>query len=156
MLRQSALQFLITYVLSFRILHHFFDVRLYRCHLLLFAAGALSPLSAYPALGASNQFLLGAFSTAPPLPFEAAKPRPEFVKVRCRNCGEPGTLQVRPPVPTRGPGGWMEPTHATGQPAAPRGRRHDACLSRSCNCSGHVRRRPSWRANSLVGKQTFA
>jgi DNA-directed RNA polymerase subunit RPC12/RpoP len=30
------------------------------------------------------------------------------VRVRCRECGERGTLQVRPPVPTRGPGGWME------------------------------------------------
>jgi len=29
--------------------------------------------------------------------------------VRCRACGELGRLQVRPPVPTRGPGGWMEP-----------------------------------------------
>jgi len=29
--------------------------------------------------------------------------------VRCRDCGEPGRLQVRPPVPTRGPGGCMEP-----------------------------------------------
>ena len=31
------------------------------------------------------------------------------IKVRCRDCGEPGRLQVRPPMPTRGPGGWMEP-----------------------------------------------
>ena len=31
------------------------------------------------------------------------------VTVRCQACGEPGQLQVRPPVPTRGPGGWMEP-----------------------------------------------
>lgn len=31
------------------------------------------------------------------------------VKVRCQVCGEVGRLQVRPPVPTRGPGGWMEP-----------------------------------------------
>jgi hypothetical protein len=30
------------------------------------------------------------------------------VTVRCRDCGERGTLQVRPPVPTRGPGGWGE------------------------------------------------
>jgi len=28
--------------------------------------------------------------------------------VRCRACGEVGWLQVRPPVPTRGLGGWME------------------------------------------------
>jgi hypothetical protein len=26
----------------------------------------------------------------------------------CRQCGSKGRLQVRPPVPTRGPGGWME------------------------------------------------
>jgi len=31
------------------------------------------------------------------------------IKVRCQVCGEVGRLQVRPPVPTRGPGGWMEP-----------------------------------------------
>ena len=31
------------------------------------------------------------------------------LKVRCQRCGELGRLQVRPPVPTRGPGGWMEP-----------------------------------------------
>ena len=31
------------------------------------------------------------------------------ISVRCRDCGEPGRLQVRPPTPTRGPGGWMEP-----------------------------------------------
>ena len=31
------------------------------------------------------------------------------VPVRCQVCGEPGRLQVRPPVPTRGPGGWIEP-----------------------------------------------
>ena len=31
------------------------------------------------------------------------------IRVRCRDCGEIGRLQVRPPVPTRGPGGWMEP-----------------------------------------------
>ena len=30
------------------------------------------------------------------------------IRVRCQVCGEPGRLQVRPPVPTRGPGGWME------------------------------------------------
>jgi hypothetical protein len=29
--------------------------------------------------------------------------------VRCRDCGEVGQLQVRPPMPTRAPGGWMEP-----------------------------------------------
>ena len=31
------------------------------------------------------------------------------VPVRCQTCGSPGQLQVRPPVPTRGTGGWMEP-----------------------------------------------
>jgi hypothetical protein len=31
------------------------------------------------------------------------------INVRCRHCGAPGRLQVRPPAPTRGPGGWMEP-----------------------------------------------
>ena len=31
------------------------------------------------------------------------------LKVRCRVCGKLGRLQVRPPSPTRGPGGWMEP-----------------------------------------------
>ena len=31
------------------------------------------------------------------------------LSVRCRWCGTVGRLQVRPPVPTRGPGGWMEP-----------------------------------------------
>jgi len=31
------------------------------------------------------------------------------ITVRCQVCGELGRLQVRPPVPTRGPGGWMEP-----------------------------------------------
>jgi hypothetical protein len=30
------------------------------------------------------------------------------IRVHCRACGEVGLLQVRPPVPTRGPGGWME------------------------------------------------
>ena len=30
-------------------------------------------------------------------------------KVRCRDCGGVGRLQVRTPVPTRGPGGRMEP-----------------------------------------------
>jgi len=29
--------------------------------------------------------------------------------VRCKDCGAVGRLQVRPPVPTRGPGGWIEP-----------------------------------------------
>jgi len=29
-------------------------------------------------------------------------------KVRCQVCDEVPRLQVRPPVPTRGPGGWME------------------------------------------------
>jgi hypothetical protein len=27
---------------------------------------------------------------------------------RCRDCSEIGRIQVRPPVPTRRPGGWME------------------------------------------------
>jgi hypothetical protein len=31
------------------------------------------------------------------------------IRVRCQVCGEVERLQVRPPVPTRGPGGWMEP-----------------------------------------------
>ncbi len=51
------------------------------------------------------------------------------IKVRCQVCGEVGRLQVRPPVPTRGPGGWMEPlTTGTchppllGQPPAAAGR----------------------------------
>jgi hypothetical protein len=30
------------------------------------------------------------------------------LRARCRDCGEVGLLQVCPPVPTRGPGGWME------------------------------------------------
>jgi len=30
------------------------------------------------------------------------------ITVRCSGCGSSGRLQVRPPVPTRGPGGWME------------------------------------------------
>ena len=31
------------------------------------------------------------------------------IRVRCEVCGQVGKLQVRPPAPTRGPGGWMEP-----------------------------------------------
>ena len=31
------------------------------------------------------------------------------ITVRCRYCGEVGRLQVRPPVSTRGLGGWIEP-----------------------------------------------
>jgi uncharacterized Zn finger protein len=31
------------------------------------------------------------------------------ITVRCRACGEVGQLQVRPPVPTRDSGGWIEP-----------------------------------------------
>ena len=31
------------------------------------------------------------------------------IRVRCEACGEVGQLQVRPPSPTRGPGGWMKP-----------------------------------------------
>ena len=34
------------------------------------------------------------------------------IRVRCRACGDLGRLQVRPPVPVRGPGGWMEPSRA--------------------------------------------
>jgi RNase P subunit RPR2 len=31
------------------------------------------------------------------------------IKVRCKSCGEPGRLQVRPPVPTRSTSvGWVE------------------------------------------------
>ena len=30
------------------------------------------------------------------------------IRVRCQICGEVGRLQVRPPVPTRSVGGWME------------------------------------------------
>jgi len=30
------------------------------------------------------------------------------ITVRCRERGEVGRLQLRPPVPMRGPGGWME------------------------------------------------
>jgi hypothetical protein len=29
--------------------------------------------------------------------------------VRCSECGEPGMLQVRPPMPPRGSTGWMAP-----------------------------------------------
>lgn len=32
------------------------------------------------------------------------------LRVRCVSCGSAGELQVRPPVPSRGPGGWMERT----------------------------------------------
>jgi hypothetical protein len=31
------------------------------------------------------------------------------VPVPCVICGDLGLLKLRPPVPTRGPGGWMEP-----------------------------------------------
>jgi len=32
------------------------------------------------------------------------------IAVRCQECGSPGQLHLRPPVPTRSPvGGWMEP-----------------------------------------------
>jgi hypothetical protein len=31
------------------------------------------------------------------------------IRMRCRDCGGPGMLQVRAPTPTRGSGGWMEP-----------------------------------------------
>jgi len=31
------------------------------------------------------------------------------LRMRCRDCGEVGQLQVRPAVPTRSTGGWMEP-----------------------------------------------
>jgi hypothetical protein len=37
-------------------------------------------------------------------------PRRLPLPVRCKDCGEVGRLQVRPPVPTRdGTVGWMEP-----------------------------------------------
>jgi len=29
------------------------------------------------------------------------------IRVRCQVCGAPGRPQVRPPVPIRGPGGWI-------------------------------------------------
>lgn len=32
--------------------------------------------------------------------------------VRCRRCGEPGQLQVRPPMPQRSSAGWIEPARA--------------------------------------------
>jgi len=31
------------------------------------------------------------------------------VRVTCKDCGTAGQLQVRPPVPTRGHGGWIAP-----------------------------------------------
>lgn len=31
------------------------------------------------------------------------------LSVRCRDCGEVGQLQVRPPMPTRSIGGWITP-----------------------------------------------
>ena len=31
------------------------------------------------------------------------------VRVRCRDCGEVGRLQVHPPVPMRSPEGWIAP-----------------------------------------------
>ena len=31
------------------------------------------------------------------------------LRVRCRDCGEVGQLQVRPPMPTRTGGGWITP-----------------------------------------------
>jgi hypothetical protein len=31
------------------------------------------------------------------------------IKVRCRYCGEPGALQVRPPMPKRSSTGWINP-----------------------------------------------
>jgi RNase P subunit RPR2 len=30
------------------------------------------------------------------------------IRAHCRDCGEVGRLQVRPPVPTQGHGGWGE------------------------------------------------
>ena len=40
------------------------------------------------------------------------------IRVRCQDCGEVGRLQVRPPVPTRGLGGWGEaPPGRSRQPA---------------------------------------
>jgi hypothetical protein len=31
------------------------------------------------------------------------------LRVRCRDCGEVGRLQVRPPVPVRSSAGWITP-----------------------------------------------
>ena len=31
------------------------------------------------------------------------------LRVRCLRCGEMGVIQVRPPVPTRSPAGWIMP-----------------------------------------------
>jgi len=31
------------------------------------------------------------------------------IRVRCRECGELGQLQVRPPTPTRSSSGWISP-----------------------------------------------
>ena len=31
------------------------------------------------------------------------------LRVRCTRCGNPGVLQVRPPVPTRAASGWILP-----------------------------------------------
>ena len=33
------------------------------------------------------------------------------LKVRCRDCGEVGELQVRPPMPARSSSGWTQPPH---------------------------------------------
>jgi RNase P subunit RPR2 len=32
-----------------------------------------------------------------------------LLRVRCRECGEVGQLQVRPPMPTRASTGWIAP-----------------------------------------------
>lgn len=39
---------------------------------------------------------------------EGHGPRRLPIRVKRSTCGSPGKLQVRPPVPTRGPGGWMQ------------------------------------------------
>jgi ribosomal protein L37E len=31
------------------------------------------------------------------------------LRLRCRGCGDPGMLQVRPPMPTRQAAGWLTP-----------------------------------------------
>ena len=33
--------------------------------------------------------------------------------VRCRDCGEQGRVQVRPPAPTRSTSGWIAPVNPT-------------------------------------------
>jgi len=40
------------------------------------------------------------------------------VRGRCRDCGEVGRLQVRPPVAMRGQGGWGEPPAIASMPGS--------------------------------------